>query len=226
MTGPGLERTEPDGPSRGVVLMLHGGAKTGTQPVGGRSGSYWRSRRMRDEIADAVLSAGHSLWLLRFAVRGWNAARSAEPSPLADVRWALAQADEHHPGRLVALLGHSMGARAAVHVADHPSVAGVVALAPWWEPSDPVQPLAGRHLVAAHGSRDRITSARMTRAYVERARPVATSSEFVDVGPLGHYLLRSPETWNAFALESVLQVLDRQGRRDFPVGGEGHRPGS
>ena len=60
----------------------------------------------------------------------------------------------------VVLLGHSMGARTAVHVADHPSVVGVVALAPWLERSDPVRKLAGKHLIAGHGRRDRITSAR------------------------------------------------------------------
>jgi pimeloyl-ACP methyl ester carboxylesterase len=118
------------------------------------------------------------------------------------------EAAEAHPGVPVVLLGHSMGARASVHVADHPAVAGVVALAPWFEPSDPVDALTGRHLVAGHGRRDRITSARMTQQYVERARPVAASAEFVDLGRLGHYMLHRPGVWNRFALERTVQVLD------------------
>ncbi len=90
----------------------------------------------------------------------------------------------------VCLLGHSMGARTAVHVADDPSVRGVVALAPWLPPGESVAALRGKQLYAAHGSRDRITSARATQAFVRRAAQVAEVAEFRDMGPLGHYLLR------------------------------------
>jgi pimeloyl-ACP methyl ester carboxylesterase len=142
-------------------------------------------------------------------VRGWNAGSGPEPSPVPDARWALDRAAETHPEVPVVLLGHSMGARTAVHVADHPSVVGVVGLAPWLEASDPVRPLAGRHLVAGHGSRDRITSARATRAYVDQAIGVAASAHFVDMGRLGHYMLHRPGDWNQFALQSTLEVFDR-----------------
>lgn len=155
-----------------------------------------------------MLDQGLSLWLLRFGVRGWNAGLGPEPSPVPDARWALDQAAAEHPGVPVVLLGHSMGARTAVHVADHPAVHGVVALAPWFERSDPVSALAGRHLVAGHGSRDKITSARATQAYVERARAVAASARFVDMGRLGHYMLHRPADWNRFALRSTLEVLE------------------
>ena len=128
--------------------------------------------------------------------------------PRPDARWALEQAAADHPGVPVVLLGHSMGARTAVHVADHPSVGGVVALAPWFERSDPVRTLAGRHLIAGHGSRDRITSARATQKYVDAARKVAASARFVDMGRLGHYMLHRPRQWNRFALHSSLEVLD------------------
>ena len=140
-----------------------------------------------------------------------DADRGPEPSPVPDARWALHRAAEQHPGVPVVLLGHSMGARTAVHVADHPSVVGVVGLAPWLEPSDPVRRLAGRHLVAGHGSRDKITSARMTRAYVDQARGTAASAEFVDMGRVGHYMLHRPKEWNQFALRATLEVLSRAG---------------
>jgi pimeloyl-ACP methyl ester carboxylesterase len=192
--------------------MLHGGAKAGFKPVGGRSASLRRTTAMRDVLEPRVLGEGLSLWLLRFGVRGWNAGDGPEPSPVPDARWALDQAAEEHPGVPVVLLGHSMGGRTAVHVADHPSVVGVVGLAPWLEPTDPVVRLADRHLVAGHGSRDKITSARMTRAYVDRARGVAASAEFVDMGRLGHYMLARPGDWNRFALRSTLEVLDRASR--------------
>ena len=101
-----------------------------------------------------------------------------------------------------------MGGRTAVHVADDPSVLGVVALAPWLPPGEPVEALRGKQLYAAHGSRDRITSARGTAAYVRRAAAVARTAEFRDMGPVGHYLLRGRRSWNAFAVESALRVLE------------------
>lgn len=206
---PELTRREPAPQTRGIVLMLHGGAKAGSKPVGGRSASLRRTTAMRDVLEPRVLGEGMSLWLLRFGVRGWNAGVGPQPSPVPDARWALDRAAEEHPGVPVVLLGHSMGGRTAVHVADHPNVVGVVGLAPWLEPSDPVSTLTGRHLVAGHGSRDKITSARMTEAYVDHARPVTASAEFVDMGRLGHYMLASPERWNRFALRSTMQVFER-----------------
>ena len=207
MPTPELFRSEPHGASRGVVLMLHGGAKTGLEPVERRSASFWRTSRMRDSIESRIHEAGLSLWLLRFGVRGWNLGAADEPSPVPDARWALRQVEREHPGLPVVLLGHSMGARTAVHAADHPSVVGVVGLAPWLEPGDPVTALTERHFVAGHGSRDRITSARMTRTYVDRARDVAASADFVDLGRVGHYMLAHPGRWNRFAVESTLEVL-------------------
>jgi dienelactone hydrolase len=107
----------------------------------------------------------------------------------------------------VALVGHSMGGRTACRVADHPSVRGVVALAPWLPPGEPVDALAGRQLYAAHGRRDRITSAAATRAYVERADAVADLASYTDMGDRGHYLLSGLAAWNAFAVDRVRRLL-------------------
>ena len=110
----------------------------------------------------------------------------------------------------VVLLGHSMGARVAVHAADDASVVGVVGLAPWWSADDPVSTLAGRALRAAHGRRDRITSFRETSRYVDRARAVASSAELHDMGGLGHYMLAGSQEWHDVALASVLEVIPVQ----------------
>jgi pimeloyl-ACP methyl ester carboxylesterase len=113
-----------------------------------------------------------------------------------------------HAGLPVVLLGHSMGARAAVWAADDPAVVGVVGLAPWLPPDDPIASLAGKHLVAAHGSRDRITRARATARYVRRAEEVAASARFIDMGPLGHYMITGVRRWNAIAVTESLAILD------------------
>ncbi|GGF39768.1 alpha/beta hydrolase [Marmoricola endophyticus] len=208
--GRAVARLEPDGECRGVVLMLHGGTQQSTEPVDAGSASLWRTTVMRDRIAPRLLRHGYAVWLLRYAVRGWN----GTGAPVADARWALAQVREAHPGVPVVLLGHSMGGRTAAYVADDPSVVGVVALAPWFDPADPVAPLRDRTLVAGHGLRDRITSAVRTKAFVERARAVARRAEFRPLGAAGHYMLYRAGRWNRFARDqSLLQLGDADGLR-------------
>ena len=146
--------------------MLHGGKPRSAQPVDGRSASWRRSAWMQRSIAARAHEAGTGVWLVRYRERGWNGGADR----VADARWALDRVRAEHGDVPVVLLGHSMGARVAVHVADDPSVVGVVGLAPWWSAQDPVHTLAGRSLVAAHGRRDRITSFAETTA-VRRARP-------------------------------------------------------
>lgn len=191
--------------ARAIALVLHGGAEHGTDPLDGRSLSWRRGRALARHVAAAVTGDDVGVLLLRYRVRGWNAGHGPVPSPVADARWALDEIARTHD-LPVAVLGHSMGARTGVAVADHPSVRGVVALAPWLPPDDPVAPLTGKVLRAAHGRLDRITSARATRAYVARAAEVA-DAEFTDMGAVGHYLLRRPSRWNAWATASVREIL-------------------
>jgi hypothetical protein len=100
-----------------------------------------------------------------------------------------------------------MGARTAAAAADDPDVVGVVGVAPWLPADEPVSPLADKHLAVAHGSIDRITSADQTRAFVHSASRVAASAEYVDMGAIGHYMLRRVRRWNAFAISRCLAVL-------------------
>jgi pimeloyl-ACP methyl ester carboxylesterase len=214
-----LDRRAPDGAPRGLVLMLHGGTPQSLEPVGTRSGSLWRMQVLRDALQRDLLGAGHALWLLRYARRGWNGGTTRSPVP--DARWALDQVRAAYGDVPVVLLGHSMGARTAIRVADDPNVRGVVALAPWFAAGDPVAALAGKDLLVAHGLRDRITSARSSRAYTERAAAVAARAEFFPMGGAGHYLLYRPRRWNRFALRHSLDVLAgsrlRSSRRNAPV---------
>jgi pimeloyl-ACP methyl ester carboxylesterase len=189
-----------------VVLALHGGVEHSTEPVGLRSGSWRRATVLARAITPSLTDAGIVVHGLRYTLRGWNA-ELGEPSPLADARWALERLRAEHPGIPVVLLGHSMGARVALHVAADPAVAGLVGLAPWWPADDPVDGLRGRHVVAAHGDPDKITNARHTRRLLERAAPVAASTSYVDMGQLGHYMLTGVRRWNRVARDGVLAVL-------------------
>lgn len=198
-----LTRLDAPGAARALILMLHGGKETSTRAVDGRSASWRRSAAMQRAISPRAHEAGVSTWLVRYRARGWNGGTG----PVADARAALAEVRRELGDLPVVLLGHSMGARTAVHVADAPGVVGVVALAPWFPPGEPVRGLTGRHLVAAHGRRDHITSPRATRDYVERARQVAASAVFHDMGPVGHYMFKRVPAWNDLAVSASLALL-------------------
>ena len=212
MSGPDLHRLDAPHPPTAVVLMLHGGQPNSHEPVGDRSTSFLRARWMQQRIARRMHGEGVSLWLLRYTHRGWNAGAGPEPSPVPDARWALDEVRRELGELPVVLLGHSMGARTAVAVADDRSVAGVVALAPWLPAGEPVRPLAGKHLAAAHGRADRITSFAATQAFVRRATAVAAGAELVDMGDLGHYMLRGRGRWNDVAASHSLRVLEAHAR--------------
>lgn len=202
VTQPSLSRSDAPEP-RAVILMLHGGKDRSQQVVDDRSASWRRCRSMQRTISPGAHAAGVSTWLLRYRRRGWNGGQG----PVEDARWALSEVRRELGDLPVVLLGHSMGARTSVHAAAHDSVVGVVGLAPWLPPGERVAGLAGRHLLAAHGRRDRITSYRATAAFVERARAVASSAELHDMGPVGHYMLRRVPAWNDVALSGALGML-------------------
>ncbi len=203
MTDPLLTKYDAPGSPRAMILVLHGGKPRSTQAVDGRSASWRRALWLQRDIAPRAHEAGVGVWLTRYRHRGWNAGAD----PTADARWALDELRAEHGDVPVVLLGHSMGARVAVHVADDPSVRGVVGLAPWWSAQDPVSTLAGRTLRAAHGRRDRITSFRETGRYVQRARPVAESADLRDMGALGHYMITGARRWHDVAVEASLEAL-------------------
>jgi pimeloyl-ACP methyl ester carboxylesterase len=203
VTEPLLTKYDAPGSPRAMILVLHGGKPRSHQAIDGRSASWRRALWLQRDISQRAHEAGVGTWLLRYRERGWNGGTD----PSADARWALDELRAAHGDLPVVLLGHSMGARVAVHVADDPSVRGVVGLAPWWSADDPVRTLAGRTLRAAHGRRDRITSFRETARYVERARSVADGAELRDMGAHGHYMLTGASRWHDVAVESSLEIL-------------------
>ena len=203
---PHLTGSRPRRAPTGVVLLLHGLVRS-ADPLDARSAPWLRMRLMQVQLRGALHRAGLAARLLRDRVGGWAVDGAAEPGPVADARWALDRVRDELGELPVVLLGHSMGARVAVTVADDPLVRGVVALAPWFGPTDPVTTLRDRHLHAAHGSQDRVTSPVATQEYVARAARTAASSTFVDMGPRGHTMLPGPGAWNRVALDGVRRAL-------------------
>jgi len=149
---------------------------------------------------------------LRFGLRGWN----GHGAPVADAQWALGELRERFGSVPVVLVGHSMGGRTAVQVAGSPNVVGVVALAAWLPPDDPVGQLAGRGLVLVHGTKDTWVPAAQSSAFAERARPVAAHVRLTLLDGTGHGMLGHARTWHRLASDAVVELL----------GDGGSRPGS
>jgi dienelactone hydrolase len=201
---PFLHVDRPGGDVRAVALVLHGGRAKGTTPVRARQLAVLRMSPFVTSLRGAGAGSGLAVARMRYLVRGWNA---REQSPVADVEWALDQLAGQLPGVPVALVGHSMGGRAALYAAGHEGVRAVVGLAPWIEPGDPVGQLAGRRLLIVHGDRDRMTSPSHSATYARAAAEVAESVGYVTVRGERHAMLRRAALWHELATGYVLSVM-------------------
>lgn len=193
----------PD-PANGLVLLLHGGRSRGHARVHRGRLAYRRMLPFGRALRRAGRSGGLAVWALRYRHRGWNA---PDLDPVRDARWALDRIRQRHCGVPVVLVGHSMGGRTALRVADDPAVVAVCALAPWIEPGEPVHGLAGRSLLIAHGDRERTTDPARSYGYALRARLVTTRVARFDVLGDGHAMLRRAGDWTDLVCRYVLGEL-------------------
>lgn len=200
---PDLRVLPARGETKAVVLVLHGGAEHGSNPVRLWSGPYLRMWSFALDVQRAGRPHGLEVCVVRNRVRGWN--RPAL-DPVRDARWALADAQRRHPGLPVVLIGHSMGGRVALRVADDERVAGVVALAPWTTDKDWVDQVRGVPVLIAHGLLDRITLPEDSYAYAVRASAVTDVVRFELPGET-HALLRRMQTWHRLVRAFTLHVL-------------------
>lgn len=190
--------------ARAAVLVLHGGraeSRRTARPwhlAALRMRPFLRTLESRTDRDDVLLGQ------VRYRRRGWNG-EGAEP--LADTVRALAELRELVGDVPVVLLGHSMGGRAALRAADAPQVRGVVALAPWCPPGEPVAQLRDRHVLVLHGSRDRITDPGESAAYVSRARAAGARAGMLLVAGGDHAMLRHHGRWHRTAASAVAHLL-------------------
>jgi len=180
---------------RGVVVVAHGGQSVSTAPTTAVQPAVLRMIPLAAAIGRAVRGRGVVIRRPRFGVRGWN---GGQASPVHDLNEMLDGLRREFGPVPVVLVGHSMGARAALRAAGHPCVTAVAALAPWVPPGEPADQLAGRAILLAHGTADIVTSPADTWAYADRARALTTVAE-IEVRGGEHAMLRRAGLWHSLA---------------------------
>lgn len=116
---------------------------------------------------------------VRYRIKTWNELDSC----LADARAALDLVD-----RPTLLVGFSMGGAVSIGVSEHPSVAGVLGLAPWIPERLSLEGLVGKRLDVLHGSWDRYlpgipgVSAASSRRGFDRARALGIAGTYELIG--------------------------------------------
>jgi pimeloyl-ACP methyl ester carboxylesterase len=187
----------------GVVVVAHGGQSLSTQPTNAFQPAVLRMVPIAAAIRHGLRGSGAIVRRPRFRLRGWN---DAQASPVGDLTEVLDEIAALYGSAPVVLVGHSMGARAAMRAAGHPAVSAVAGLAPWLPLGEPVDHLAGRRVLVAHGSADGITSPSETWAFVDRARAV-TGVTAIEVRDGDHPMLRRARLWHAIAAEFARAAL-------------------
>ncbi|WP_179519439.1 alpha/beta hydrolase [Nocardioides perillae] len=203
----------PRDPARaeGVVLVLHGGASRQGRPT--VSPTQLSVVRMVP-VARRVARAGRgrlAVHRLLNTYRGWD----SEHTPVDDARAALRTLTEQYAGRPVALVGHSLGGRAALLAGQADGVASVVALNPWLYPHDDAD-LTGRRVLFVHGTDDRIAPAAHAESVARRLGRRADVG-FVHVPGGKHAMLRQGSVFERAAADFVCATLLGDTVADGPV---------
>lgn len=203
MSGPELKWTHEAKEPRGAVLVLHGGKSNSQMATSWRQLAVLRMMPFAWSLASESEGA-LSVAVLRYAVRGWNGSAA---SPVADAREALDQVVARYPGVPVGLLGHSMGGRVAFRLAGDHRVTALAALAPWVERSDVAMGHAGLHALVMHGTRDRITSPRNSKAMAEAMSALGVDVTWRAVEGETHSMLRQASTWHHESAQFLVDTL-------------------
>jgi pimeloyl-ACP methyl ester carboxylesterase len=187
----------------GVVVVAHGGRSVGVEPTTASQPAVIRMIPVALAIRHALRGSGSVVCRPRFEVRGWN---GEQASPVGDFTRILERVAGRFGPVPIVLVGHSMGARAALRVAGHPAVTAVAGLAPWLPSGEPVDQLAGRRILLAHGNADRVTRPADTWAFAERAASV-TDVTAMEVRNGEHAMLHRARLWHSIAAEFTRLAL-------------------
>jgi pimeloyl-ACP methyl ester carboxylesterase len=183
-----------------LVLLLHGGREESYDPV--RRGNL-AALRMSALGRSLDTDGSVPVVALRYRYRGWNDPDGTRtPDPVDDALAALATLSRRFGPVPVVLVGHSLGGRTALRAAAYPTVRALAALAPWLPEGEPVDTLAGRTVLIAHGRRDRVTDSKHSVAYARRAVPVA-DAVYLRLIDDSHSMLRAAGTWHRLVREFV-----------------------
>lgn len=187
----------------GVVVVAHGGKSVSKEPTTPVQLAVLRMIPVTRAIRRVLRGTGVEVLQPRFQVKGWN---GTEASPAHDLSEMLDDISRRFGRAPVVLVGHSMGARAALRAAGHPAVTAVAGLAPWVPPEEPVAQLAGRRVLLVHGNADHVTSPAETWAYAERARSIGQVAA-IEIFNGEHTMLRRAHLWHSIAAEFTLVSL-------------------
>ncbi|CAN5561640.1 alpha/beta hydrolase [soil metagenome] len=196
-----VETSAPTDPA-GIVLVLHGGAAR--REVRRVSPTQLSVLRMLP-VAGRIARAGRgrlAVFRLLNSSRGWDEGHN----PVDDVGWALAQLRERFGNAPIALVGHSLGGRAAILAGDQPGVRAVVALAPWVYADDGRRDLYGRSVLVVHGDQDRIASPARSRGVADDLRRT-TEVTYVSVPGGKHAMLAHHRAFDGAAADFVAAAL-------------------
>jgi alpha-beta hydrolase superfamily lysophospholipase len=207
-----------------VVVVAHGGQSSSTDPTNPLQPAVLRMIPVAAAVRHALRGSGAVVLRPRFRFRGWNGALA---SPVGDLNETLDGIAAAYGAVPVVLIGHSMGARAAIRAAGHPAVSAVAGLAPWLPLGEPAAQLAGRRVLLAHGTADTITSPAETWAFVRRAREFTTVTA-IEVRDGDHPMLRRARLWHAIAAEFARSAvgLSPQAPEPAATAGQADRAGA
>lgn len=205
---PRLRITGADARAEAVVLLLPGGAADSFVPV--RAFDHAVLRMI--PFGRSVVRAGSgrvAVATLRYAVRGWN---GGQESPLPDARWALDRIAERFGDLPIGLMGHSMGGRVALRLADHVAVhlggvRSVAALAPWLPPGESIPEMDGRAVLLAHGTADRMTDPRQTFELAEKLAAQGVDVQLVKFPGGRHSMLFPARPWHDLVAGFMVRTL-------------------